>query len=133
MTRNDPVLNPTDDPCRVRRDVNGRPANPGDTYPKKNRLWIEDSASGYHDNQWKAREGFSVSIPKSTWADSNAPIFGVRWCPHQGLGGGVEYRISRSVSLRSGGDYQHAYFFNPSYAIQGQHDFRAVCSVVLSV
>jgi opacity protein-like surface antigen len=49
------------------------------------------------------------------------------------VGGGVEYQISSSVALRSGGDYQHTYFFNPGDAIRGQRDFRAVCSIVFSV
>jgi opacity protein-like surface antigen len=49
------------------------------------------------------------------------------------VGGGVEYQISPLVALRSGGDYQHTYFFNPSDVVQGQHDFRAVCGVVLSL
>lgn len=49
------------------------------------------------------------------------------------VGGGIEYQVSQFIVLRSGGDYQHTYFFGPSDVIQGQHDFRAVCSVAFSV
>jgi opacity protein-like surface antigen len=49
------------------------------------------------------------------------------------VGGGVEYQISPFVALRTGGDYQHTYFYDPNIQIRGQNDFRAVCSVVFSV
>jgi opacity protein-like surface antigen len=49
------------------------------------------------------------------------------------VGGGVEYQISPMVALRTGGDYQHTYFYDPNIQIRGQNDFRAVCSVVFSV
>jgi|HubBroStandDraft_2_1064218.scaffolds.fasta_scaffold07579_2 opacity protein-like surface antigen len=48
-------------------------------------------------------------------------------------GGGAEYQISHSVAVRSGIEYQHAYFFNRADVIQGQTNFRAVCSIVFSV
>jgi opacity protein-like surface antigen len=63
----------------------------------------------------------------------NPPITGFVNKFSWAVGGGVEYQISPSVTLRSGGDYQHTYFFNPTETIQGQNDFRAVCSVVFSV
>jgi opacity protein-like surface antigen len=68
-------------------------------------------------------------IPSS----GNPPVIGFVNKFSWAVGGGVEYQISRSISLRSGGDYQHTYFFNPSDVIQGQHDVRIVCSVVFSV
>jgi opacity protein-like surface antigen len=46
------------------------------------------------------------------------------------FGAGVEYQVSPSFALRSGGDYQHTYFYNADVAIRGQNGFRAVCSVV---
>ena len=49
------------------------------------------------------------------------------------VGGGVEYQFSPLVSLRTGGDYQHTFFYDPNIQIRGQNDFRAVCSVVFSV
>lgn len=35
-------------------------------------------------------------------------------------GGGLQYRWSRSVSLRLGADYLHTSFFNPNVSVQGQ-------------
>jgi opacity protein-like surface antigen len=49
------------------------------------------------------------------------------------VGGGVEYQISALVALRTEGDYQHTYFYDPNIQIRGQNGFRAVCSVVFSV
>jgi opacity protein-like surface antigen len=49
------------------------------------------------------------------------------------IGGGIEYQVSRSVALRSGGDYQHTYFYNLNSAIRGQNDFRVVSSVVYTL
>jgi opacity protein-like surface antigen len=46
------------------------------------------------------------------------------------VGGGVEYQISPSFALRTGGDYQRIYFFNSATEVQGQSGFRAVGSVV---
>jgi opacity protein-like surface antigen len=46
------------------------------------------------------------------------------------LGGGVEYQVSPSFAIRTGGDYQHTYFYNADVAIRGQNGFRAVCSIV---
>jgi outer membrane immunogenic protein len=49
------------------------------------------------------------------------------------VGGGVEYQLSRSVTIRSGGDYLYTHFFNPGEIIRGQNDLRLTTSVVLSV
>lgn len=49
------------------------------------------------------------------------------------VGGGVEYQISPSVALRSGGDYQHIAFFDSGGAIRGRQDFRFVSSLVFPV
>jgi hypothetical protein len=49
------------------------------------------------------------------------------------VGGGIEYHISPLVALRTGGDYQHTFFYDPNIQIRGQNDFRAVFSVVFSV
>ncbi|MGB2670854.1 MAG: hypothetical protein WA829_21120 [Candidatus Acidiferrum sp.] len=46
------------------------------------------------------------------------------------VGGGVEYQISPSFALRSGGDYQHTHFYNSDVGVRGQSGFRALCSVV---
>ena len=46
------------------------------------------------------------------------------------VGAGVEYQVSPSFALRSGGDYQHTYFYNDDVAIRGENGFRVVCSVV---
>jgi opacity protein-like surface antigen len=46
------------------------------------------------------------------------------------VGAGVEYQVSPSFALRSGGDYQHTYFYNADVAIRGENGFRVVCSVV---
>jgi opacity protein-like surface antigen len=46
------------------------------------------------------------------------------------LGAGVEYQVSPSFALRTGGDYQRTYFFNSNLAIQGQNGLRVVCSAV---
>ncbi len=68
-------------------------------------------------------------IPSS----GNPPVTGFVNKFSWAVGGGVEYQISPSVALRSGGDYQHTYFFNSSDVVHGQRDFRVVCSVVFSV
>ena len=49
------------------------------------------------------------------------------------VGGGVEYQISPSFVLRSGADYEYTRFFDPTETVRGQHNFRAVCSIVFSV
>jgi len=46
------------------------------------------------------------------------------------LGGGVEYTISPSLSLRVGADYLHTSFFDSSAAIQGRANFRTGVSIV---
>jgi opacity protein-like surface antigen len=46
------------------------------------------------------------------------------------VGGGVEYQISPSFALRTGGDYQHISFFNSAMEVEGQSGFRAACSLV---
>jgi opacity protein-like surface antigen len=46
------------------------------------------------------------------------------------VGGGVEYQISPSFALRTGGDYQRIYFYNSATEVGGQSGFRAVCNVV---
>jgi opacity protein-like surface antigen len=46
------------------------------------------------------------------------------------LGAGVEYQVSPSFAVRSGGDYQRTYFFNSDLAVRGQNGFRTVCSIV---
>ena len=52
--------------------------------------------------------------------------------PSWAVGGGVEYQVSPSFAFRSGGDYQHSYFFNSDLAVRGHNSFRVVCSVVFS-
>jgi opacity protein-like surface antigen len=45
-------------------------------------------------------------------------------------GGGVQYRLTTSISLRVGADYMHTSFFNPNIAVQGQNNLRSTVSVV---
>jgi hypothetical protein len=50
------------------------------------------------------------------------------------IGGGVDYRLSRSFALRGGVDYlRTAYFSGPTPAIQGQNNVRLTASVVWSL
>ncbi len=58
------------------------------------------------------------------WAD------GFAWA----IGGGVDYRLSRSLALRGGADYLRTeYFSGPTPAIQSQNNVRLTASVVWSL
>jgi len=46
------------------------------------------------------------------------------------VGGGVQYRITRSLGLRVGGDYLHTSFFNPDIKVQGQSGIRPSASLI---
>ncbi len=47
------------------------------------------------------------------------------------VGGGVDYRLSRSFALRGGVDYLRTqYFFGPAPTIQGQSNIRLTASIV---
>lgn len=45
-------------------------------------------------------------------------------------GGGVQYRLTPSLSLRVGADYWRAEFFNSNAAVQGQSNFRSSISMI---
>lgn len=45
-------------------------------------------------------------------------------------GGGVQYRITRSLSLRVGADYLHTSFFNPELNVVGQSGIRPSASLI---
>jgi opacity protein-like surface antigen len=44
-------------------------------------------------------------------------------------GGGAEYRLDRSLSLRFGADYLNTTFFTPAISMAGQHDLRAIAGI----
>ncbi len=44
-------------------------------------------------------------------------------------GGGAEYRLDRSLSLRFGADYLNTTFFTPTISMAGQHDLRAIAGI----
>jgi opacity protein-like surface antigen len=69
------------------------------------------------------------AIPSSSASTLTGYVNKFSWA----VGGGVEYQISPLVALRTGSDYQHTFFYDPNIQIRGQNDFRAVCSLVLSV
>jgi hypothetical protein len=69
------------------------------------------------------------AIPSSGASTQTGYVNKFSWA----VGGGVEYQISPLVAVRTGGDYQHTFFYDPNIQIRGQNDFRAVCSVVFSV
>jgi opacity protein-like surface antigen len=46
------------------------------------------------------------------------------------VGGGVDYRVSDFMTVRTGVDYMKTTYFGPSLAIQGQNNIRATVSVV---
>jgi opacity protein-like surface antigen len=45
-------------------------------------------------------------------------------------GGGVQYRIARSLSLRVGADYLHTSFFDPEVKVVGQSGIRPSASLI---
>ena len=46
------------------------------------------------------------------------------------VGGGVDYRVTDSIALRTGLDYMRTAYFGPTLAMQGQNNFRATAAVV---
>ena len=48
------------------------------------------------------------------------------------VGGGVEYKLTRSWAVRTGADYLHVVYFSPTQSIVGQNDVRAVVNMVYS-
>jgi opacity protein-like surface antigen len=46
------------------------------------------------------------------------------------VGGGVEYRVSDSMAVRTGVDYMRTTFYGPSLTIEGQNNIRTTVSVV---
>jgi opacity protein-like surface antigen len=52
--------------------------------------------------------------------------FGYAWA----VGGGVNYRVSDSMALRTGVDYVRTTYYGPSLTIQGQNNIRATVAVV---
>ncbi|MGB7493471.1 MAG: outer membrane beta-barrel protein [Candidatus Acidiferrum sp.] len=46
------------------------------------------------------------------------------------VGGGVEYRLSRSFAARGGADFLHTSFFSPSITVQGQTGIRATVGLI---
>ncbi len=46
------------------------------------------------------------------------------------VGGGVQYRLSRSFSVRAGADYLHSTFYNPNLAQQYQSNIRPSVSLI---
>lgn len=47
-------------------------------------------------------------------------------------GGGLQYHLSPSVSLRVGADYLHSSFFNPNISVQGQSGIWPSVSLIYS-
>ncbi len=71
----------------------------------------------------------SGAVPSSGIPPTTGYVNKFSWA----VGGGVEYQISPLFAFRTGGDYQHTYFYDPNIQIRGQSDFRAVCSIVFFV
>ena len=46
------------------------------------------------------------------------------------VGGGVQYRDTKSLSYRLGADYLHSSFIDPNAAVRGQNNLRVTASVV---
>ena len=45
-------------------------------------------------------------------------------------GGGVEYRMTDSLAIRTGVDYLRTTYFDPSLTLHGQNNFRSTASIV---
>ena len=45
-------------------------------------------------------------------------------------GGGVEYRITNSLAIRTGVDYLRTSYFDPSLTLRGQNNFRTTAAIV---
>jgi opacity protein-like surface antigen len=56
------------------------------------------------------------------WASS------VAWA----VGGGVEYRVTEALALRTGVDYMRASYFDPSLTLRGESNIRSTASIVYS-
>ncbi len=46
------------------------------------------------------------------------------------VGGGVDYRVSSSLAIRTGADYMRTAYFDPVLAIRGQNNIRTTATVV---
>lgn len=45
-------------------------------------------------------------------------------------GGGIEYRVTHSLALRTGVDYLRTSYFNPSLTLRGQNNLRSTATMV---
>jgi len=48
------------------------------------------------------------------------------------VGGGVEYRVTDAIAVRSGLDYMRTSYFDPSLALRGQSNITSTASIVYS-
>jgi len=53
---------------------------------------------------------------------------GLAWA----VGGGIDYRLTESITVRSGVDYMRTSYFDASSALRGQSNIRSTASIVYS-
>jgi opacity protein-like surface antigen len=68
-------------------------------------------------------------VPVGTGNPISGWVLGFAWT----VGGGAEYRISDSWSLRAGVDYLRAPFFSPALTVQGQSNVRVTVGLGFSL
>lgn len=53
--------------------------------------------------------------------------------PAWAVGGGVDYRISDSIAIRSGVDYMRTSYFDSTLALRGQGNIRSTVTILYSL
>jgi len=53
---------------------------------------------------------------------------GLAWA----VGGGVEYRVTNAIAIRTGVDYMRTSYFDPALTLRGQSNIRSTASIVYS-
>jgi len=48
------------------------------------------------------------------------------------MGGGVDYRVSDSIAIRSGVDYMRTTYFDSTAAVRGQGNIRSTVTILYS-
>ena len=53
---------------------------------------------------------------------------GMAWA----VGGGIEYRVTNAIAIRTGVDYLRTSYFDPTLALRPQNNIRSTASIVYS-
>lgn len=48
------------------------------------------------------------------------------------VGGGIEYRVTNSIAIRTGVDYMRTSYFDPALTLRGQSNIKSTASIVYS-